>query len=84
MRIHLPIGIGLSAACGFRVFVPLLSLSIAAESGHITLSPGFEWIGSSTAMFAFGTATVLPSSQRNRDGRMMVCRAVTATVVMIR
>ncbi|HET6419273.1 MAG TPA: DUF4126 domain-containing protein [Geobacteraceae bacterium] len=55
----LAIGIGLSAACGFRVFVPLLGLSIAAQSGYITLAHGFQWIGTWPAMVAFATATVL-------------------------
>ncbi len=52
-------GIALSAACGFRVFVPMLCMSIAAHSGHITLSPGFEWIGTQTALISFAIATVL-------------------------
>lgn len=53
------IGIGLSATCGFRVFVPLLGLSIASETGYIELAPGFDWIGSIPAIITFGTATVL-------------------------
>lgn len=53
------VGIGLSAACGFRVFVPLLAISIASQSGHLTLSSGFEWMGTYPAMIAFAVATVL-------------------------
>jgi len=53
------LGIGLSAACGFRVFVPLLAISGASLSGHLTLSQGFEWIGTFPAFIAFGTATLL-------------------------
>lgn len=53
------IGIGLSAACGFRVFVPLLIMSIASHAGHLDLAPGFEWIGSNVAIAAFALATVL-------------------------
>src|SRR5213083_1537585 len=53
------IGLGLSAACGFRVFVPLLVVSIASHTGHVHLSPGFEWMGSDAALVAFATATVL-------------------------
>ncbi|MBY0526684.1 MAG: DUF4126 domain-containing protein [Gemmataceae bacterium] len=53
------VGIGLSAACGFRVFVPLLGMSIASMAGHLTLSAGFEWIASWPALIAFATATVL-------------------------
>ena len=53
------VGIGLSAACGFRVFLPLLVMSIASLSGHMTLAHGFEWIGTYPAMLAFSVATVL-------------------------
>lgn len=53
------VGIGLSAACGFRIFVPLLAMSIASYSGHLELSQGFSWIGSEAALIAFGVATVL-------------------------
>jgi len=53
------IGIGLSAACGFRVFVPLLIMNLAFLSGQLHLSPGFAWIGSSYATIAFGMATVI-------------------------
>jgi hypothetical protein len=53
------VGIGLSAACGFRVFVPLLIVSIAAHSGHLTLDPGFTWMASYPAILAFGVATCL-------------------------
>lgn len=57
--LNLIVGIGLSAACGFRVFVPLLGMSIASMSGYLSLSHGFEWIGSWPALIAFSTATIL-------------------------
>ena len=53
------VGIGLSAACGFRVFVPLLVMSIAARSGHLALSESFTWIASWPALLAFSLATLL-------------------------
>ncbi len=53
------IGIGLSAACGFRVFVPLLVISIAAHAGHLSLAQNMQWIGSTPALIAFGSATAL-------------------------
>ena len=53
------IGLGLSAACGFRIFVPLLVTSIAAHSGHLNLAPSFDWIGSPAALTAFSIATAL-------------------------
>jgi hypothetical protein len=52
-------GIGLAAACGFRVFVPPLVLSVAALSGHLHLAHGFEWMGTWPALMAFAVATVL-------------------------
>jgi len=52
-------GIGLSAACGFRVFVPPLILSIAGLTGHVHLSPGFSWIATWPALIALATATLL-------------------------
>jgi len=53
------IGLGLSAACGFRIFVPLLVTSIAAHSGHLNLASSFQWIGSPAALTAFSIATAL-------------------------
>jgi hypothetical protein len=53
------LGIGLSAACGFRVFVPLLVMSVASLSGHLTLAPGFQWIGTYPALITFSVATVV-------------------------
>ena len=57
--LSLLVGIGLSAACGFRVFVPLLIMGIAAHTGHLTLAKSFQWIGSDAALVAFTIATVL-------------------------
>ena len=53
------VGIGLSAACGFRVFVPLLVMNLASLTGHLHLAPGFEWIGNYYATVAFATATIV-------------------------
>lgn len=41
------------------MFVPLLALSLAARSGWIELSPAFQWIGTTPAAMALGTATIL-------------------------
>jgi len=52
-------GLGLAAACGFRVFVPMLIMSIAVQSGHLTVAPGMAWIGSTPATISFALATAL-------------------------
>jgi hypothetical protein len=50
------IGIGLSAACGFRVILPFLGLSIAAMNHAIPLAPEFQWVATWPALIAFATA----------------------------
>lgn len=53
------LGIGLSAAVGFRLFIPFLLMSIASRFGLMELSSGFDWLGSTPALILLGTATVL-------------------------
>lgn len=53
------LGLGLAAACGFRVFVPFLVLGAAVRGGHVDVSSGFAWVGSEAALIAFGVATLL-------------------------
>lgn len=57
--IALCLGITLSAACGFRAFLPPLVMSLGAMYGHIPLASGFEWLGSTEAAIAFAIATLL-------------------------
>jgi hypothetical protein len=51
-------GIGLSAASGFRIFVPFLVLSIASLSGYLELGEAFNWIGTVPALITFSIATM--------------------------
>jgi len=53
------IGIGLSATCGFRIFVPLLGMSLAHHAGALSFANGFDWIGSWPATIAFGIAMII-------------------------
>ena len=53
------LGLGLAAACGFRVFVPFFVMSLAARGGWLDLTGSFEWIGSTPALIALGVATAL-------------------------
>lgn len=57
--IGLAAGLGLAAACGFRVFAPLLVLSLAARHEHVTLAQGFGWMASDASLVTFGAATVI-------------------------
>lgn len=61
-------GVGLAAACGFRVFVPLFAASLAANMGVDVagstefgqmLGENFEWLGSTPVTLALGIATLL-------------------------
>lgn len=54
-------GLGLSVACGFRVFIPLLVTSIAAKTGNLELAEGFTWLGEWPALIAFSVAAVTES-----------------------
>lgn len=56
--IGLCIGVGLSAACGFRVFVPLLIMSIATITGLFEPSKGLEWLAMPAVCIALGIATL--------------------------
>jgi hypothetical protein len=57
--VALCLGLGLSAASGFRVFIPPLAMSLAAHSGAVTLSPDWQWVGSYPAIIALGAATAI-------------------------
>ena len=52
------IGIGLSAACGFRVFVPLLVMSVASLAGWFESMQGFEWLALPAVCFGLAVATL--------------------------
>ena len=53
------LGIGLAAAAGFRIFVPLLVAGLAARAGYVPLADGFQWLASTPALLTLGTAAVV-------------------------
>lgn len=57
--LSLALGLGLAAACGFRVFVPLLVVSAAGHTGHLSLTGSFEWLASTPVLITLIAATVL-------------------------
>jgi hypothetical protein len=56
--IGVALGIGLAAATGFRIFVPLLIAGLAARFGYLPLGDGFQWLASTAALLTLGTAAV--------------------------
>jgi hypothetical protein len=59
IALSIALGIGLAAAVGFRVFLPLLVASVAAYTGHLQLSDNFAWLGSLPAMTMLGVAAIV-------------------------
>ena len=56
--LSIALGIGLAAAAGFRIFVPLLAAGIAARAGVLPLTDGFQWLASTPALLTLGSAAV--------------------------
>src|SRR6516165_11610497 len=59
VALSIVLGIGLAAATGFRVFLPMLIVSVAAYSGHLPLSDSFAWLGTSSALIMLGVAAIV-------------------------
>lgn len=59
LLLSVALGIGLAAATGFRVFIPLLVAGLAARAGWVPLTESFAWLQSTPALVALGTAAVL-------------------------
>jgi hypothetical protein len=58
LALSVALGIGLAAATGFRLFLPLLILSGAAYTGHVSLNESFAWLGTPAAIIMLGTAAI--------------------------
>ena len=52
------IGIGLAAASGFRVFLPMFAVSLASYMGWISLPESFQWLSGLPTLIATGIAMV--------------------------
>jgi len=53
------IGIGLAAASGFRVFLPMFAVSLASYLGWIPMSDNFEWLSGLPTLITTGVATII-------------------------
>jgi hypothetical protein len=52
------LGIALAAATGFRIFLPMLIMSVAAYTGHLSLASNFAWLGTPAALVMLSVAAV--------------------------
>ncbi|MEM1026448.1 MAG: DUF4126 domain-containing protein [Planctomycetota bacterium] len=56
------VGVGLAAACGFRVFVPFFLVGVASRAGYVPPGleslAGLDWLGSDVSLIVLGVATV--------------------------
>jgi len=52
------LGIGLAAATGFRVFLPMLIMSGAAYTGHLPLGDSFAWLATPSALIMLTVAAL--------------------------
>jgi hypothetical protein len=59
LPLSIVLGVGLAAATGFRVFLPMLIVSGAAYTGHLPLADSFAWLGTSSALTMLGVAAVV-------------------------
>jgi hypothetical protein len=56
VALSIVLGIGLAAATGFRVFLPMLIVSGAAYTGHLPLGDSFAWLGTAPALIMLSVA----------------------------
>ncbi len=87
--ISICLGIGLAAAAGFRVFVPLFVLSLATHFEYVPVGESFVWIGNTSAMICLGIATVveifayfIPYIDNLLDSLAIPLASIVGTVVM--
>jgi Domain of unknown function (DUF4126) len=61
VELFLPVslGVGLAAAAGFRVFLPLLAMGLAVKVGYLPVTEGFNWIATTPALLMLAVAAVV-------------------------
>ena len=59
LALSVALGIGLAAATGLRLFVPMLVASAAAYTGHLPLSENFAWLATLPALILLGVAAAV-------------------------
>lgn len=59
LLVSICMGIGLAAACGLRVFLPLVALALGTKLGIVSPGAGWEWIGSTAAVVGLSVAAAV-------------------------
>jgi hypothetical protein len=59
IALSIGLGIGLATAVGFRVFLPLLVVSVAGYTGHLTLAHNFAWLATLPAVTMLSVAATV-------------------------
>jgi hypothetical protein len=59
LALSVALGIGLAAATGLRLFLPMLVASVTAYTGHLPLSENFAWLGTLPALVLLGVAAAV-------------------------
>jgi hypothetical protein len=59
LALSIALGVGLAAATGFHVFLPMLVVSAAAYTGYLPVGENFAWLGTPSAMMMLGVAAVV-------------------------
>jgi len=59
LAISIALGVVLAAATGFRVFLPMLVMSGAAYTGHLSLDNSFAWLATPFALTMLGVAALV-------------------------
>ncbi len=57
--LSLSLGLGLAAACGFRIFIPPLMMGVGSRFDLYDLEGSFIWVGEDWAIVVFAIATLL-------------------------
>jgi Domain of unknown function (DUF4126) len=52
------LGVGLAAAAGFRVFLPMLATGLAVKAGFLPITEGFNWIATTPALLMLAEAAL--------------------------
>src|SRR6201998_4862990 len=90
--LHLPLsivlGVGLAAATGFRVFLPMLVVGVAAYAGHLPLDSNFAWLATPSALIMLSVAALaeilayyIPAVDNLLDTLAMPAALVAGTIV---